>query len=140
MLEDEVKDFLNRNACERYNGEDNLATIINKWHEPFGVEFAKKLNYPSIELVRKYKDEFEKYGVYVDRQNLNITNTNVVLFNCVAELDYSQPTQTYSVILYSDNVVTIKAKDYAFVVINELTNKNTVLIEDDITAIVSRSN
>jgi hypothetical protein len=137
MLEDEVKDFLNRYACERYNVEDNLATIINKWREPYGVEFCKKFHYPDIDFVRKYKEEFEKYGVYVDRNDLVLTNEDVILFHCVATLNYRLPKRRYTVILYTQNVVTISAKDYAFIVCNKITDDNSVVVEKKNAAVVS---
>lgn len=136
-LEQEIKKFLGKHACERYEKTDTLKDIIRKWHEPFGVEFCQKFNYPDIALIRRCKDEFEQYGVYVDRKDLIVENQDVILFNCIAELHYKRPEKRYSVILYADNIVTLSAKEYAFVVCDKISEKNSVMIDTDDNAIVS---
>lgn len=137
MLENEIKEYLAKTACERYKDSDTVEAIMRKWREPYGVEFCKKFHYPDIDFVRKYKEEFEKYGVYVDRNDLVLTNEDVILFNCVATLNYRLPKRRYTVILYTQNVVTISAKDYAFVVCNKITDDNSVVVEKKNAAVVS---
>lgn len=131
MLEDEIKKFLAKHACERFENDDTVPSIMRKWHEPYGVEFSRNMHYPDIELIRKYKAEFEKYNVFVDRNDLVLENEDVILFNCVATLNYKLPVKRYSVILYSDNVVTISAKEYAFVTCNKMSKKNTLVVDTD---------
>ena len=137
MLEDEIKKFLAKHACERFENTDTVARIMRKWHEPYGIEFCRNMHYPDIELIRKYKAEFEKYNVFVDRNDLVLENVDVILFNCVATLNYKLPVKRYSVILYADNVVTITAKEYAFVICNQMNDKNTVVVDSDNKSIVN---
>ena len=128
-LEQQVKGYLDKNACNRYEKKDNLETIIRKWHEPYGIEFCEKYSYPPIDLIRNYKEEFERYNVYVDREDLVLMNTDVILFNCVATLHYFLPEKKYSAILYNNNIVTISANSFAFVICKTLSKKNSFCIE-----------
>lgn len=131
MLEQEIKKFLAKHACERFENTDTVQSIMRKWHEPYGIEFCRNMRYPDIELIRKHTAEFEKYNVFVDRNDLVLENEDVILFNCVATLNYKLPVKRYSVILYSDNVVTISAKEYAFVTCNKMSDKNTLVVDTD---------
>lgn len=131
MLEQEIKKFLAKHACKRFENTDTTQNIMRKWHEPYGVEFCHNMHYPDIELIRKYKAEFEKYNVFVDRNDLVLDNEDVILFNCVATLNYKLPVKRYSVILYANNVVTITAKEYAFVVCNKISEENTLVVDTD---------
>ena len=136
-LEDNLRRFLGKYACEQYTSTDTVEDIIRKWHEPSGIEFSKKFNFPSIDFVRKYKAELEPFGVYVDRNDIDISNQNVVLFNCTANLHYQRPIQRYSVVLFADNIVTISAQEYAFVVCSKLSPKNTIVLDKDDYSIVT---
>ena len=126
-----IKKFLAKHACERFENTDTVARIMRKWHEPYGIEFCRNMNYPDIELIRKYKAEFEKYNVFADRNDLVLENEDVILFNCVATLNYKLPVKRHSVILYANNVVTITAKEYAFVTCNKMSKKNTLVVDAD---------
>lgn len=136
-LDNELRRFLGKYACEQYTSTDTVEDIIRKWHEPYGIEFSQKFNYPDIEFIRRHKAEFEKYGVYVDRNDIDISNQNVVLFNCTANLHYQRPIQRYSVLLYADNIVTISAEEYAFVVCSKFSPKNTIVLDKDDYSIVT---
>jgi hypothetical protein len=137
MLEDEIKMFLAKHACERFENTDTVQSIMRKWHEPYGVEFCRNTHYPDIELIRKYKTEFEKYNVFVDRNDIEIENEDVILFNCVATLNYKLPVKRYSVILYSNNVVTISAREFAFVVCNKINETNTLVVDSDEKSVIT---
>jgi len=137
MLEDEIKKFLAKHACERFENDDTVQSIMRKWHEPYGVEFCRNMHYPDIELIRKHKAEFEKYNVFVDRNDIVIENEDVILFNCVATLNYQLPVKRYSVILYSNNVVTISAREFAFVVCNKINETNTLVVDSDEKSVIT---
>lgn len=137
-VENFVKQFLDKHACNKYAEDDTLESIIKKWHEPYGVEFSQNTNFPKIELIRRYKTIFEQYNVFVDKDNVDIFNENAILFNCKGRLKYRLPEQRYSVLLYGSNEVKITSSDYAFVVVREVIKPNVVYLKNKNNSIITK--
>lgn len=130
-FENKIKNDLSKIACSDFSREMSIDEIIKTWHAPKGVELCKKSRYPSAELMRKYSNEFKMFNVFVDDLDVNLNNKNCVLSNSVGIIEFSYPEQLYDVILYDDNVVTIKVNDYAVVNVHNLGNSVVVIEKDD---------
>lgn len=135
-FESQIKRDLSHIACSDFKSEMSIDYIMSIWHTPKGVELCRNAKYPTPEVFRSFSDIFADYGVFVDSLDKSITNKDCVLYNSVSTLSYKYPSKIYDIVLYDDNVVTIKASDYAVVNVHNLGN-SVIIIEKDENSIVN---
>ena len=76
----EIKtEVLGLGACSLVHSAESIADLIALLKTPQGREFSRKYNYPSLELLRKFKDEIANYGVYVDAGFVTFHNQSDII-------------------------------------------------------------
>lgn len=131
-----LKRELSKVACGTYDGEDDLGKLIEVWKKPWGVELCKNINFPTAAFFEQYEKELLAYGVFRNQNGLQFYNRDVVLYNSTANLEFSMPERTYSVLLYARAEVVITATNCAVVKVSKITNDCTCHIIAESNAMV----
>ena len=135
-FEIEIRKKVGAISCADFKGSESIKEIIMLWHTPKGVELCKKSDFPSSDMFERYWRDFLTHNVFVNCDCVALTNKDCVMYNSVGTLKFEYPEKVYDVILYGDNVVTIRAEKYSIVNIHNL-NNSVVIIEKDDTSIVN---
>ena len=57
-----------------------IADLVDVFYHPQGIEFCQQHNYPSIDLLRRFKDlKVERFGVYIDAGDIKLHNPKRVI-------------------------------------------------------------
>lgn len=133
-----LKRELTKTACGTYQGESDLATLVDMWKKPWGVEFCKNAQFPTSEFFERYENELLAHGVFRNQKGIQLYNRDVVLVSSEAVLRYSYPEQTYTVMLYGGSKCTIEASHCAVVRVCDITGDNEYFLNgsDDSTIVV----
>lgn len=116
MTAKQIKEMaLSIGACPLINDAESIADLIALMRTPQGREFCKKYKFPTLRVLREYKEELYSLGVYVDCGVVNLTNVEdvIVAGDTRAELVYDDTAKPYHVIVMNGADVVITAKGYA---------------------------
>ncbi|MBQ3690924.1 MAG: hypothetical protein II937_13835 [Bacteroidales bacterium] len=120
-----LKRELSKVACGTYEGEDNISDLVELWKKPWGIELCKNINFPTSAFFEQYEQDLLPYGVFRNQNGLKLYNRDVVLYHSTANLEFSLPERTYSVLLYAGAEVVITATNCAVVKVSKINNDCT---------------
>lgn len=107
---------------------------------PQGREFCEQHNFPDMELWKIIKGECaaDEFGVFIDSGEVQTGDLeNVALIGATsAELIYSSPKKNHRVVLMHGAEATIKASNYAVVLVVRIGDDCKVNIDNDGTAVI----
>jgi len=107
-------------VCTKFTGNEGLEQIVTLFFSPQGVEFCKNYNFPSLQILRQFKQyKVERFGAYIDAGNIKLNNVRRALLigNTNATLTFSDNTQRHEVIMMHGAKAKIIASGWAVVCI-----------------------
>lgn len=131
-----LKRELTKTACGTYQGESDLATLVDMWKKPWGVEFCKNAQFPTSEFFERYENELLSHGVFRNQKGIQLYNRDVVLVSSEAIIEYALPERTHTVLLYGGSTAVIRATVCAVVKVYNITQDNKVYIDSSENATV----
>lgn len=66
-------------ACDLIEGADSLKSLVDVMRTPQGREFCKKHCFPTLDVLRQYKDELAQMNVFVDAGTIETTDVDNVI-------------------------------------------------------------
>lgn len=127
-----LKKYLSKLACERYVGNEDLEQIISKWFEPYGVEFAKKYQFPNFQFFELFKKELEHtFLVYINQCNVDLYNKSCVIVNSNANLNFQLPKRINTILSYGESIIKINAYNYSVVNLSNIDGNGKFIISKD---------
>lgn len=105
-------------VCSKMTGKEDAEELVHLFFSPQGVEFCQKNNFPTMEMLRGFRNEQARSnGAYVDAGEVSIQNAERVALigDTVAELTYTDPSKRHIVVLMHGAKAHIKASGYAVV-------------------------
>lgn len=124
-----LKRELTKTACSTYQGESDLATLVDMWKKTWGVEFCKNAQFPTAQFFEQFENELLPHGVFRNQNGLQLYNRDVVLVHSEAVIEFALPERRHTVLLYHGSTAVIKATDCAVVRVYNITKDNTVYID-----------
>lgn len=119
-------------ACPLFKGGESVDELFDLFVSPQGIEFCARSGYPSLEVIRSYKDDAARHQVYVDEQVVLSNPGKVILANCEATLTFDDaPDQRHEVVVLFGSKVTIEARNYAVVCVTVVDGEVTRHVYDD---------
>lgn len=113
---------LRKGACEKIADIRTVPELMELFYSPQGVEFAEKAHFPDIGMLRRYKFELERYGVYVDCGPIEIKGRRYLCLagNTKAVVRASGSRFTYNIIVMHGACVEVAASDYAVIKVTDV--------------------
>ena len=124
-------------ACAKSNGVSDWRSLTWLFFTPQGREFCEDNNFPSLEMFQGMRDNISEFNILVDAGNVSRENdVNVGLIgNTSAQLVYNDNTVVHKVVLMHGAKASIKASDYAVILLVNIGNCE-VEIEKDNTVVI----
>lgn len=66
-------------ACDLIEGADSLKSLVDVMLTPQGREFCKKHCFPTLDVLRQYKDELAEMNVFVDAGVIDATDVDNIV-------------------------------------------------------------
>ena len=119
-------------ACSESGKATDWKSLCWLFFSPQGREFCEENNYPSLDLFRGLAKNIAPYGIYVDRDLIELNNkTNVgVIGNTVAYLSYDDNTRVHKVILMHGGKAKIEAGNYSVILLVNIGGCEVEIIND----------
>lgn len=124
-------------ACAKSNGVSDWRSLTWLFFTPQGREFCEDNNFPSLEMFQGMRDNISEFNILVDAGNVSRENdVNVGLIgNTSAQLVYNDNTVVHKVVLMHGAKASIKASNYAVILLVNIGNCE-VEIEKDNTVVI----
>lgn len=102
-------------ACRLIEETSSIADLVALMRTPQGREFCKKHRFPTLDILREYKDALADMGVFVDAGIIDVANADnlIVAGDTLARVRYDKTDKPYHVIVMADAKVIVNACDYA---------------------------
>lgn len=132
-MNDIIQGARKRGLCDKWYKEMQENTDMSVFCDMYfrGDDWAKEQDFPTLDLLRKYKKDTEPYGLYTDFKG-ELTNVErVAIFgNSDVVLNYDNFCVAQIIIRHNSNVK-IKAKDYSILQITILDDAKIDIEEKD---------
>lgn len=139
MIMKELRRYLNGlGACDLKDDVDSLESAIRMMFTPQGREFCIKTGFPTIEFLRKHKDELNTIpGVYIDAGLVRTHDEHEVLAAGDSAVTFyaDKPDALYKVIAMHGATAYIRASGYAVATGTDI--KGDIMCKNDGTAKVT---
>ena len=124
-------------ACAKSNGVSDWRSLTWLFFTPQGREFCEDNNFPSLEMFQGMRDNISEFNILVDAGNVSrVNDVNVGLIgNTSGQLVYNDNTVVHKVVLMHGAKASIKASDYAVILLVNIGNCE-VEIEKDNTVVI----
>lgn len=121
-LKDVFKQAVNNNLCKEWQGKmKSDLTLENLCRMYFdGDDWSMENNFPSLDILREFKGQSEKYGLYTDYSGKNTNHQNSAYFGSSNVTVGYNMFNVGKLILRHDTKAKIIAKDHAIVIVNLL--------------------
>lgn len=138
MIMEELRRYLNGlGACDLKDDVDSLESAIRMMFTPQGREFCIKTGFPTIEFLRKHKEELNTIpGVFIDEGRVspscipdNVTNI-LISGDTKAYLYISKPIHLHKIIVAHSAKLDLSAEDFAVATITEIGKVQTEISND----------
>ncbi|ROT19572.1 hypothetical protein EEL53_10020 [Muribaculaceae bacterium Isolate-114 (HZI)] len=135
---EELKRYLNGlGACDLKDNVDSLESAIRMMFTPQGREFCVKTGFPTLEFLRKHKEELNAIpGVFIDDGRItpsfipdNVTNI-LISGDTKAYLCVSKPTHLHKIIVAYNAKLCLSAEVFAVATITEIGEVHTEIAND----------
>lgn len=140
MIQKVLKSAALLGACSKTEAATTWRSLGWLFFSPQGREFCEEHNFPGIELwgEMKQQHDLKEQGIYCDEGAVELEQlANVALVGkTTAKLTYSNPQKAHRVILMHGAEATIKATNYAVVLVVKIGSDCTVTIDKDDTATI----
>lgn len=94
----------------------NLEDLVEVFYHPQGVEFCQSHNYPSLEILRTFKNlRVERFGVYIDAGRISLHNPERVILIGTTTADITCDKGGSNIIVMHNAGADITASDWAVV-------------------------
>lgn len=107
-----------KGACPLLKGTENTDELISLFFTPQGIEFCTKHNFPTMEILSRFKGAYAAdRGIYVDTPVRLKNPARIALFGkkTIASIKYDDNTKRHEVIVMYGAKVKIEASGYAVV-------------------------
>lgn len=124
-----IEELKKHGACEKLNAEtwEDVSNIIFRGYT---IEYLQKANTP-VEFFRRYKEKVR--SVFVD-ENVTLKNEDALLVNSSAEIEITDNSKVYNIVLMHGSKAKIKAGGYPVLVVTNIGGEYE--IENDKTAVI----
>lgn len=123
-----------KGSCRLLKGTENTKELIELMFSPQGLEFCEKHNFPNIEDIKAFRSrESTRNGLYVNHK-INAKNKPKLALigsKTIANLEYDDNKQSYTVLVMHGAKVKIKARGYAVVFVHNISGFVEVEIVDN---------
>lgn len=134
----ELKKYLNGlGACNLKEEVDSLESAVRMMFTPQGREFCVKTGFPTLEFLRKHKEELNAMqGVFIDSGSISLQShdsqcPNLLISGATkANIHVSNPNTLHRIIVAHNAHITLCAEDYAVVTVTKLGNAEFEIIND----------
>lgn len=102
-------------ACRLIESAVSIADLVALMRTPQGREFCKKHKFPTLDILREYKDVIADMGVFVDAGAIDTENVDdlIIAGDTLARVRYDKTDKPYHVIVMTGAKVIVNACDYA---------------------------
>ena len=127
----------NLGACRLIDDIKDIEILSKYIFRPQGLEFCILHQFPSLQVMRQYKDNVSRYGYFIDCGFISRSNDNNIVLagDTTGELSFDDPTSLHKVILMHGAQAIINASNYAVIQIYQIGDCD-VTINKDQTAII----
>lgn len=135
---EELKRYLNGlGACNLKEEVDSLESALRMMFTPQGREFCIKTGFPTLEFLRKHKEELNAIpGIFIDEGRIgpssipaNVTNI-LISGDTKAYLYVSKPIHLHKIIVAHNAKLDLLAEDFAVATITEIGEVQTEISND----------
>ncbi|WP_312900191.1 hypothetical protein [Chryseobacterium taichungense] len=92
-------------------------------------DWALRENFPSKEVLQKYRGYYEQYGVFYQSNSL-LKGLRMAIFDCVSELSFSG-FDISEIIIRGNSKITVKASDYSKLFITVLDDAELIIEREE---------
>ena len=83
-----IDDAIKKGACNKIVNVKSEEELVKLFFSPQGREFCIEHNFPSLEWFSER--DFEKYNIFVNKENVIAKNKNIALINSHGELEFTE--------------------------------------------------
>lgn len=135
---EELKKYLNGlGACDLKGEVDSLESAVRMMFTPQGREFCIKTGFPTLEFLRKHKEELNAIpGVFIDCGNITLNSLDGNYPNLLfagetrAFLRLSKPTTLHKIIVAHNAKFRLRAQAFAVATITKIGDAETEIFND----------